>query len=96
VSDNIIISSCVLIVVPNLTRNQRPYAFIENVITHEEYRNKGHATAILNYAKELAIKENCYKMMLMTGSKKESTFGFYEKAGYNQNDKTAFIQWLNL
>ena len=45
-------------------------------------------------AKELAQKENCYKMMLLTGSKEESTLHFYEQAGYNQNDKTAFIQWL--
>jgi hypothetical protein len=33
--------------------------------------------------------------MLMTGSKLESTFRFYERAGYNRRDKTAFIQWLN-
>ena len=28
------------------------------------------------------------------GSKKESTLKFYEKAGYNKDDKTGFIQWL--
>ena len=33
-------------------------------------------------------------MMLLTGSKKESTLKFYERAGYNSSDKTAFIQWL--
>jgi GNAT superfamily N-acetyltransferase len=48
----------------------------------------------LNYAKELALSENCYKLMLLTGSKNESTLNFYEHAGYNRNDKTAFIQWL--
>lgn len=32
--------------------------------------------------------------MLLTGSKKESTLKFYEQAGYNRNDKTAFIQWI--
>lgn len=68
--------------------------FIENVITDENYRNRGLATACLNYAKELAVKENCYKLMLLTGSKKDSTLRFYEKAGYNSKDKTAFIQWI--
>ena len=35
-------------------------------------------------------------MMLLTGSKKESTLKFYERAGYNSRDKTGFIQWLEL
>ena len=33
-------------------------------------------------------------MMLLTGSKEEATLRFYEKAGYNRKDKTAFVQWL--
>ena len=89
-----IVSSCVCVVIPNLTRNVRPYAFVENVVTHADYRGKGYATDCLNYAKEIALKENCYKMMLLTGSKRPETLRFYENAGYNSNDKTAFIQWL--
>ena len=92
--DGEIVSSCVCVIIPNLTHDQRPYALIENVITHEAYRKKGLATACLNYAREIAEKENCYKMMLLTGSKEESTLKFYEKAGYNRNDKTGFIQWI--
>ena len=89
-----IVSSCVCVIIPNLTRNIRPYAFIENVVTHKDYRGKGYATQCLNYAKEIAIKENCYKMMLLTGSREEKTLKFYGNAGYNSSDKTAFIQWL--
>lgn len=92
--DGEIVSSCVCVIIPNLTHDQRPYALIENVITHEAYRKKGLATACLNYAREIAEKENCYKMMLLTGSKEESTLKFYEKAGYNRNDKTGYIQWI--
>ena len=89
-----IVSSCVCVIIPNLTRNVRPYAFVENVVTHGEYRGKGYATMCLNYAKELAERENCYKMMLLTGSKNPKTLQFYENAGYNSSDKTAFIQWI--
>ena len=92
--DGKLVSSCVCVIIPNLTRGQRPYAFIENVITDMEHRKKGFATACLNYARQIAVNENCYKMMLLTGSKERSTLDFYERAGYNQNDKTAFIQWL--
>lgn len=89
-----IVSSCVCVVIPNLTRNIRPYALIENVVTHAEYRRRGYAAACLAYAKELAEQANCYKMMLLTGSKQSSTLDFYTNAGYNSTDKTAFIQWL--
>ncbi len=89
-----IISSCVLVVIPNLTHNQRPYAFVENVVTHEKYRNRGYASAILDYAKRVAKDNDCYKIMLLTGSKEKSTLDFYRKAGFNSEDKTAFIQWL--
>jgi len=89
-----IVSSCVCVIIPNLTRNVRPYAFVENVVTHEAHRGKGYATECLNYAKKIAEDNNCYKMMLLTGSKKQSTLDFYKNAGYNSSDKTAFIQWL--
>lgn len=92
--DGKIVSSCVCVIIPNLTHNQQSYAFVENVITDALYRNKGLATQCLDYAKEIAIKENCYKLMLLTGSKMDSTLNFYEEAGYNRNDKTAFIQWI--
>lgn len=94
--DGKIVASCVCVVIPNLTRNVRPYAFVENVVTHGDYRKKGYATACLNYAKEIAEANNCYKMMLLTGSKKEETLNFYRNAGYNSSDKTAFIQWIDI
>lgn len=95
-ADHKIVASCVCVIIPNLTRNVRPYAFVENVVTHGDHRKKGYATACLNYAKQIAKENNCYKMMLLTGSKNESTLNFYRNAGYNSSDKTAFIQWIDM
>ncbi len=92
--DDKLVSSCVCVIIPNLTRGIRPYAFVENVVTHADYRGKGYATECLNYAKKIAEQGKCYKMMLLTGSKEESTLKFYRNAGYNSMDKTAFIQWM--
>lgn len=92
--DGKIISSCVCLIVPNLTRNVRPYALIENVVTHADYRCRGYAGQCLAYAREIAIRNNCYKMMLMTSSKDPKTLQFYESSGYSSTDKTAFVQRL--
>ena len=94
--DGKIVSSCVCVIIPNLTRGVRPYAFIENVVTHAEHRGKGYATDCLNFARRIAEQNNCYKMMLLTGSKSQSTLDFYKNAGYNSSDKTAFIQWIGM
>ena len=94
--DGKIVASCVCVIIPNLTRNVRPYAFIENVVTHKDHRGKGYATDCLNYARQIAEENNCYKMMLLTSSKSEATLQFYKNAGYNCSDKTAFIRWLDL
>jgi GNAT superfamily N-acetyltransferase len=90
-----IVSSCICVIIPNLTRSIRPYAFIENVVTHGDYRGRGYATDCLNYARSIAEKENCYKMMLLTGSKEHEVLRFYQNAGYNNTDKTAFIRWID-
>lgn len=92
--DGKIVSSCICVIIPNLTRGVRPYAFVENVVTHADFRGKGYATECLDFAKQIALSQNCYKMMLLTGSHSTKTLNFYTNAGYNSTDKTAFIQWL--
>lgn len=89
-----VLSSCTLLIVPNLTHGGQPYGVVENVVTHPDYRCRGLATACLDYARKLAEKQRCYKLMLMTGSKRESTLRFYREAGYRDDQKTAFVQWL--
>ena len=91
-----IVSSCVCVIIPNLSRGLHSYAFIENVVTHQEFRGCGYASACLKRAKEIAEKNHCYKMMLLTGAKDEKTLDFYRHMGYNSTDKTAFIQWLTI
>ena len=93
-ADGRLVASCVCVVIPNLTRSARPYALIENVVTHADYRRQGRARACLDFARQIARRANCYKMMLMTGSKSDATLDFYRKCGYNSADKTAFVQWL--
>lgn len=91
VEDGKIVSSCTLAIVKNLTRGLRPYALIENVITHPGCRKMGYGTKVLLKAVEIAREQGCYKVMLMTGHKDEETLRFYERAGFARGVKTGFI-----
>lgn len=88
-----IVATCTLTLIPNLTRGLRPYGLIENVVTDPNFRKKGFATGILRYALDDAWRAGCYKVMLETGSKKEETLRFYEKAGFRRGVKTGFIAY---
>lgn len=86
-----LVSCCTITVVPNLTRGCRPYAVIENVVTHREHRNVGWGKAVLAAALDFAWSSGCYKVMLMTGRNDEAVFRFYESVGFSRHGKQAFI-----
>ncbi|PST19385.1 GNAT family N-acetyltransferase [Rhizobium sp. JAB6] len=83
------VSSVTLVVIPNLTRGGAPYALIENVVTHADYRQRGLAGTVIRAAIANAWERHCYKVMLLTGSKNPATLRFYANCGFKQ-DKTGF------
>jgi GNAT superfamily N-acetyltransferase len=92
-SNAMLIASCILAIIPNLSRGARPYGLIENVVTHAEYRCRGIGTTLLQHALAIAWQNDCYKVMLLTGRKDESVLRFYEKAGFRCDVKTGFIAY---
>lgn len=45
--DALLVASCAVAFVPNLTRGARPYAVIENVVTHGDHRRRGLGSLVL-------------------------------------------------
>ena len=88
--DGRLVSSCTLAIVPNLSRGARPYAVIENVVTDEGHRRSGLGRAVLEAALDKAWRADCYKVLLATGSRRESTLRFYEGVGFTRDAKTYF------
>lgn len=89
-ADRTLVATCLLLVVPNLTRGGRAFAVIENVVTHADHRRLGLGTALLRAALERAWAEDCYKVMIATGRKDEGVLRFYERAGFTRGGKTFF------
>lgn len=91
VKSTTIVGTCYLNVIPNLTRGALPYAIIENVVTHPEFRRQGIGKALISHALNLAKSAGCYKVMLLTGGD-ISVQKFYEKCGMQSGSKTAFVK----
>ncbi|MEM9161155.1 MAG: GNAT family N-acetyltransferase [Verrucomicrobiota bacterium] len=92
--DGLLASSCVLSVVPNLTRACRPYGLIENVVSRRQFRRRGFAKAVLERALDFAKEKGCYKVMLLSGRREEGVRRFYESCGFDPDSKQAFVQKL--
>ena len=89
-----VVSSVQMAIIESLTHNIRPFAVIENVVTHIDYRNKGYASALLDEASEIAKERRCYKVFLETGSNKESTLNFYRNNGFEIDKKHSCLKRL--
>jgi N-acetylglutamate synthase-like GNAT family acetyltransferase len=87
--NGVAVSSVSLVVIPNMTRGGKPYALIENVVTHADHRQRGHGRALIDTAVASAWDLGCYKVMLLTGSTEPATLRFYANCGFSQN-KTGF------
>lgn len=86
----LLVACCTLAIVPNLSRNARPYGVIENVVTRATHRRRGLGQAVLQAALAAAWDADCYKVSLTTGSRRETTLRFYERAGFVRDAKTYF------
>ena len=84
-------ATCTLVIVPNLTRGGRPYALVENVVTHGSLRGQGYGRAVLGAALSQAWDAGCYKAMLLSGRSESSGVpAFYERLGFRRGVKTGY------
>jgi len=86
-----VLSTTYLNVIPNITRGASPYAIIENVVTDEGHRGLGLGKALMSHTLSYAWRQGCYKAMLQTGSKRESTHAFYRSCGFDGSDKRGYV-----
>ncbi|WP_460661951.1 GNAT family N-acetyltransferase [Kribbella swartbergensis] len=86
----LVVATTYLNVIPNLTRGAAPYAVIENVVVDADRRGRGLGKRIMAGTLQAAKDAGCYKVMLMTGSRKVSTHAFYKACGFG-GGKTAYV-----
>jgi GNAT superfamily N-acetyltransferase len=85
-----IVSTCMLVTVPNLLRGGRQHGFIENVVTHPEFRGHGHGRVVIAAALAEAWQRDCYHVLLQSGRADPRVHRFYEGCGFVPGLRTAY------
>jgi N-acetylglutamate synthase-like GNAT family acetyltransferase len=85
---SILVCTCMLSIIANLSRGCAPYGLIENVVTEIRFRRQGFATELLKFALIDAWKSGCYKVMLCTGGDKKFNRGFRVISKVSNTPKT--------
>jgi GNAT superfamily N-acetyltransferase len=89
--DSRIVSTCMLITIPNLLRGGRRHGFIENVVTHPAFQGRGHGRAVVGAALTEAWNVDCHHVLLQSGRADPRVHRFYEQCGFKPGLRTAYV-----
>jgi len=86
-----IVATCMLITAPNLLRSGRQHAFLENVVTHPQFRGRGFGRAVVLAALASAWERDCHHVFLQSGRSDPRVHRFYEGCGFEPGLRTAYV-----
>lgn len=86
-----IVATCMLITAPNLMHRGRGHAFIENVVTHLDFRRQGHGHAVIHAALDAAWEQDCFRVLLQSGRPDPGVHRFYEECGFVPGVRTGYV-----
>jgi ribosomal protein S18 acetylase RimI-like enzyme len=86
-----IVSTCMLITAPHLLRAGRQHAFLENVVTHPDFRGRGFGRAVVRAALAAAWEQDCFHVFLQSGRADPRVHRFYEGCGFEPGLRTAYV-----
>jgi GNAT superfamily N-acetyltransferase len=89
--DEALVSTCMLVVVPNLASGARPFAIVEHVVTLFAHRRRGYSRLVLEHALAHAWSRGCYKAMLFSGVQRIDAHKLYESVGFVGDVERGFV-----
>ena len=86
-----IVATCMLITAPNILRAGRRHGFLENVVTHPEFRGRGRGRAVVDAALAAAWSKDCYHVLLQSGRKDPRVHRFYQRCGFEPGLRIGYV-----
>jgi GNAT superfamily N-acetyltransferase len=67
------------------------HGFLENVVTHPDFRGRGHGSAVVTAALAQAWADNCHHVLMQSGRTDPGVHRFYERLGFIPGRRTAYV-----
>lgn len=83
--DGEVVGTMVLIIVPNFSHGALPWAIVENMVVDPAHRRRGVGRALMDYALARAREAGCYKLQLMSNTKRREAHWFYSRLGFKKS-----------
>jgi predicted N-acetyltransferase YhbS len=77
-----VVGTIVLLVIPNLSHNATPWAFLENLIVTEKHRGKGLGRMLLEHAVRRARQSGCHMVELCSDVRRKEAHSLYNSMGF--------------
>ena len=71
-----------LLIIPNLSHNGTPFAFLENLIVTEKHRRRGLGRMLLEHAVALAEETGCHMVELCSDVRRHEAHRLYSSMGF--------------
>ena len=85
--NGIVVSAMFVYLIPKLPKpngNAKFIAYLTNVYTKKEYRNKGIGTQIMNYIKSIMIEKKCE---LLFAWPSDNSIAWYQRNGFSEDNE---------
>ena len=77
-----VVGTIELLIVPNLSHNGTPFAFLENLIVTEKHRRRGLGRMLLEHAVGLARESGCHMVELCSDIRSKEAHKLYNFMGF--------------
>ncbi len=84
-------AAAILSITPSFIRGGKGYGVIEHVVTHDDFRRRGLARALMEHILDFAWDQGCTEVMLLSGADLAPAHKLYEGLGFDKQQRTGFI-----
>ncbi len=91
--DGVVVGTMVLLIVPNFSHGALPWAIVENMVVDPAHRRQGIGRMLVDYAIARAREAGCYKLQLLSSTKRREAHWFYKRLGF-KNSAYGFRMYL--